>query len=43
MNMLMNDQTANRVSNHAVVEVKAFYTTEGSIADLGIIISSSRR
>ena len=43
MNMLMNDQTANRVSNHAVVEVKAFYTTEGSITDLGIIISSSRR
>ena len=43
MNMLMNDQTANRVANHAVVEVKAFYTTEGAIADLGIIIFSSRK
>ena len=42
-NTLMNDQTANRVANHAVVEVKAFYTTEGSVAELGIIISSSRR
>ena len=40
MNTLMNDQTANRVANHAVVEVKAFYTTEGAIAHLGIIISS---
>lgn len=42
-NTLMNDQTANRVANHAVVEVKAFYTTKGAIADLGIIIFFSRR
>ena len=43
MNMLIKDQTANGVANHAVVEVKAFYTTEGSVAELGIIISLSRR
>ena len=43
MNMLTNDQTANRLANHAVVEVKAFYTTEGTIADLGIILFLSRR
>ena len=43
MNMLINDQTSNRVADHTVVEVKAFHATEGSSANLGIITSSSRR
>lgn len=37
MKMLINDQTSNRVANHAVGELKALHAIEGTIADLGII------
>ena len=43
MNMLINDQTSNRVAIHAVVKVKAFYATKGAIEDPGSLAPSARR